>query len=80
MTTRRHFLGAAAAAGLGMPLFAEQAAVPNAPAKKVSANDKIQIALIGCGGMGQGDAKSSTATKLPSSLRLVTATTAAWSI
>ena len=31
---------------------------------QVSANDKIQIALIGCGGMGQGDAHSSTATGL----------------
>lgn len=35
-----------------------------APAKNVSPNDKIQIALIGCGGMGQNDAKSSTATGL----------------
>ena len=33
-------------------------------ARLVSPNDKIQIALIGCGGMGQGDAKSSTATGL----------------
>lgn len=31
---------------------------------KVSANDKIQIALIGCGGMGQADARSSTGTGL----------------
>jgi predicted dehydrogenase len=31
---------------------------------KTSANDKVQIALIGCGGMGQGDARSSTATGL----------------
>jgi predicted dehydrogenase len=64
MTTRRHFLGAAAAAGLGMPLLSEQAVDSTAPTKKVSANDKIQIALIGCGGMGQGDAKTSTDTKL----------------
>jgi len=62
MTTRRNFLGAAAAAGVGMPLLAGQAAP--SPVKKVAANDKIQIALIGCGGMGQGDARSSTATGL----------------
>jgi len=62
MTTRRNFLGAAAAAGVGMPLLAGQAAP--SPVKKVAANDKIQIALIGCGGMGQGDAHSSTATGL----------------
>lgn len=30
----------------------------------ISPNDKLQIALIGCGGMGQNDAKSSTATGL----------------
>src|SRR6185437_2251120 len=58
--TRRHFLGAAGAS-LGVPLLAKSAS-PAAP--KISANDKIQIALIGCGGMGQGDAKSSTATRL----------------
>jgi len=42
-----------------MPLLAGQ----TKPAK-VSANDKIQIALIGCGGMGQNDARSSVATGL----------------
>ena len=47
-----------------MPLLSEQAVDSTAPTKKVSANDKIQIALIGCGGMGQGDAKTSTDTKL----------------
>lgn len=55
--TRRHFLGAAGAS-LGAPLFARQVA----PRATTPANDKIQIALIGCGGMGQGDAQSSTAT------------------
>ena len=59
-TTRRHFLGAAGA-GLGVPLLAHEA--QQSP-KKVQANDKIQIALIGCGGMGQGDAKTSTSTGL----------------
>ena len=32
--------------------------------RKIAANDKLQVALIGCGGMGQNDAKSSTATGL----------------
>ena len=40
-TSRRHFLTAAAAAGLA--------------AQRVSANDRIRIALIGAGGMGSGD-------------------------
>jgi predicted dehydrogenase len=59
VTSRREFLTTAAGAGLGAPLLASQ----TKPAK-ISANDKIQIALIGCGGMGQGDAHSSVATGL----------------
>jgi predicted dehydrogenase len=55
MPTRRHFLGAAAGAGLGAPLLQSQ----NARATR-SANDTIQIALIGAGGMGQGDAQMAT--------------------
>ena len=43
-----------------MPLLANAAKTQKTP----TANDKIQIALIGCGGMGQGDAHSSTATGL----------------
>ena len=42
-----------------MPLLARQTAKPGR-----SPNDKIQIALIGCGGMGQGDAETSTSTGL----------------
>ena len=59
-TTRRHFLGTAGAS-LAAPLLipTAQATVP-----KVGPNDKIQIALIGCGGMGQGDAQTSTSTGL----------------
>jgi predicted dehydrogenase len=45
-------------AGLGAPLLAEQAK----SSAGASPNDKIQIALIGCGGMGQADAHSSVAT------------------
>ncbi len=52
-------MGAAAAAGLTSSLAASQ--IQPRPA---SANDKINIALIGCGGMGQTDARSSTATGL----------------
>jgi predicted dehydrogenase len=60
VTSRREFLTTAAAgAGLSVPLLAT-----NPKTAKVSANDKIQIALIGCGGMGQADARSSTATGL----------------
>ena len=53
MITRRHFLGTTPAAGLAL------AASAAGQQKKVSANDSVQIALIGCGGQGQGDARSS---------------------
>jgi predicted dehydrogenase len=49
--TRRHFLGtsAAVAAGLAAPLaYADDK-------KTVAANDKITVALVGCGGMGRYD-------------------------
>ncbi len=49
MPTRRHFLQTAAA----MPLGAAQTSRP--------ANDRIQIATIGLGGMGTGDTQSSLA-------------------
>ncbi len=53
MHSRRHFLtGSVAAAGLAGPLLAAQASGH----KKVTANDTIQFALIGAGGMGSGDA------------------------
>ncbi len=52
-TTRRHFLQA----GSALPLASQ------ALAQKTSANDNIQIALIGAGGMGSGDANSSLAQK-----------------
>lgn len=55
-TTRRHFLGASAMAGVAGPMFAQ------AGAQGRSANDKIQIALIGAGGMGTDDTNSSLAT------------------
>lgn len=46
-TTRRHFLGAAAGTLAAAPLIGQ------------SPNDKIQVALIGAGGMGTADAHSS---------------------
>jgi len=49
VVNRRKFIGAAVA-GVATPMLAR------------SANDKIQIALIGCGGMGQGDARTSVST------------------
>jgi len=47
-STRRHFLQSATAAGL---------AAAHAPAARYSANDRIQIATIGVGGMGSGDTR-----------------------
>jgi predicted dehydrogenase len=49
--TRRQFLGASAvaAAGLASPLALAD------DAKKVAVNDKIRVALVGCGGMGRGN-------------------------
>ena len=52
MTTRRHFLAASASAGLA-PLLAQQ--------QSRSANDQIQIAIIGAGGQGSDDVRSSVA-------------------
>ena len=46
-TTRRHFLGTAVSSVAFVPLLGQ------------SPNDKIQVALIGAGGMGTGDAQSS---------------------
>jgi predicted dehydrogenase len=60
MTSRRQFIGATTGASLTVPLLARQ----TEPPKSASPNDKIQIALIGCGGMGQNDAKSSVASGL----------------
>lgn len=59
-SSRRHFLGVAGAS-LGVPLLAAQA---HPAAQKTSSNDKIQIALIGCGGQGQSDTKTAASTGL----------------
>jgi predicted dehydrogenase len=51
MTSRRHFLAAAAGAGLAAQLRAQENRRP--------VNDRIQIALIGAGGQGSDDARTS---------------------
>jgi predicted dehydrogenase len=53
-TTRRHFLGAAASAGLAGALHAQ-------PQQNVGPNDRVRIALIGAGGQGVGDTRNSLA-------------------
>ena len=58
MPTRRHFLQASTVAGWAASAFGGQDA-PADGEKKVSANDRIRVALIGAGGMGSGDAESS---------------------
>ena len=58
---RRSFLRVAGAASAGTllgPRLHSLAANQNEPAKPVSANDNIQIALIGAGGQGQYDTKA----------------------
>ena len=48
--TRRRFLGQAAAAGtMGVPLFVRSSAGGQSP------NEKLDIAVIGCGGRGHAD-------------------------
>jgi predicted dehydrogenase len=61
--SRRSFLGhcAAVAAATGLPQWfveRELSAASQTPAPVRSPNDRPGIALIGCGGMGRGDAKS----------------------
>jgi predicted dehydrogenase len=57
VNTRREFLSSVSGAGLSVPLLAAR----GVPPKSTSPNGKIQIALIGSGGMGQEDARSSVA-------------------
>ena len=57
--TRRTFLKTATtfAASAGLPLwFAEQTLDAATPAPKLGPNDRPNVLLIGCGGMGRGDA------------------------
>ena len=50
-STRRQFLQASSVAGVAGSALAAQSGSP----RNISANDRIQIALIGAGGMGSGD-------------------------
>ena len=62
--TRRSFLKTttAFAASTGLPLwFAEETLEAATPARKLGPNDKPDVALIGCGGMGRHDAKLASA-------------------
>jgi threonine dehydrogenase-like Zn-dependent dehydrogenase len=57
--SRRRFIGSAAVAGSGLAaMAAAQAQESTATSKKTSANDKVQFALFGAGGMGSGDVTS----------------------
>src|ERR1700709_2542009 len=62
--SRRSFLqkGALAAAASGLPLWFVQRQLAAAETAKTisSPNDRPGIALIGCGGMGQGDAENAS--------------------
>src|SRR5438270_6273283 len=52
-STRRHFLAGAATAGLAGPMLAQE--------RRRSPNDNVNVSLIGAGGQGSGDARSSLA-------------------
>jgi len=55
MSTRRHFLQASTMAGLAASALGAQ----EGSERKISPNDRIRVALIGAGGMGNADATSS---------------------
>src|SRR6185369_7771256 len=63
--SRRSFLASctATAAATGLPSWfvqSELAAAAEVVTKPVSPNDRPGVALIGCGGMGRGDAKNAS--------------------
>ena len=65
LISRRSFLArcTAAATTAGLPLWfvkAELAAAAETATKTISPNSRPNIALIGCGGMGRGDAKNAS--------------------
>src|SRR5262245_713340 len=61
--SRRRFLKvtSAAAAAAGLPIwFLEREAQAASEPKRLSSNDRPGIALVGCGGMGRGDASNAS--------------------
>src|SRR5262245_30013963 len=61
--SRRRFLKvtSAAAAATGLPMwFLEREAQAASEPKRLSPNDRPGIALVGCGGMGRGDATNAS--------------------
>jgi predicted dehydrogenase len=61
--TRRQFLKLAGATAGATSVLARSEPLAAQPAKAVAPNDRIRIALLGAGGMGQGDTE--TALKVP---------------
>ena len=57
---RRHFLRTAAVASLPLWFLERQLMAAGAPRRRPGPNDRPRIALIGCGGMGRGDAEDAT--------------------
>ena len=51
--SRRQFIGKSAVAGVAVPLFVSSRVL--AQPGKPGANDRIQLGLIGAGGMGRGN-------------------------
>ena len=54
---RRRFLRTAAVASLPLWFLERQLAAAGEPRRRLGSNDRPRIALIGCGGMGRGDAR-----------------------
>lgn len=60
-TTRREFIGKVGATAVGASLAAKGLSIPKSESsakKKVMANDKVVIGLIGCGGMGAANMRN----------------------
>jgi predicted dehydrogenase len=55
---RRHFLRTAALAGVPFWFWERQLAAADSPRRRPGPNDRPGIALVGCGGMGRGDASN----------------------
>ncbi|NQT16473.1 MAG: Gfo/Idh/MocA family oxidoreductase, partial [Planctomycetes bacterium] len=56
--SRRQFMGKSAVAGAAVPLYVSSSVL--AQPGKPGANDRIQVGLIGAGGMGRGNLRNCT--------------------